>query len=166
MNDIYTIFGNGGDLTIWQMSARSFAMFFISLFLIRVGGARMFGKRSSFDDIIVIMLGAILSRGVVGANPFWATVAASAVMIAIHRSLAWICIKSKYLETIIKGKSTILYEHNQINYINMEKYSLSKTDLLQSLHLETKKNTLDDIETAFIETNGRISFIMKKTKDL
>ncbi len=66
------------------------------------------------------------------------------------------------METILKGRPTVLYENNRINYRNMEKFSLSETDLLQSLRLETKQDALSEVETALIETNGRISFSMKK----
>jgi uncharacterized membrane protein YcaP (DUF421 family) len=38
-------------------------------------------------------------------------------------------------------------------------------DLHESLRLETNKLTLSQIDTAFMETNGRISFILKKEKD-
>ncbi len=162
MDSLYQIFGNGKDLTTLQMCARSFVMFFITLVLIRAGGVRIFGKKSAFDDIIVIMLGAILSRGVVGANPFWSVVAASGVMIALHRLVAWACINNKSFESAVKGKPTILYKHGKVYSINLQKSSLSMSDLMESLRLETKKASLEDIDTATMETNGRISFILKK----
>lgn len=162
MDSIYQIFGEGKDLTTLQMCARSFAMFFITIILIRIGGVRIFGKRSSFDDIIVIMLGAVLSRGVVGANPFWDTVAAGAVMIVIHRLLAFACIKSNAIEQLLKGKPTVLYKNGRIHYENLKMSSISEGDLRESLRLETQKDSFDDIDTAFIENNGRISFITKK----
>jgi len=38
---------------------------------------------------------------------------------------------------------------------------LLQNDLHESPRLETKKLTLAEIDTAFMETNGRISFILK-----
>jgi uncharacterized membrane protein YcaP (DUF421 family) len=162
MDSIYQIFGEGKDLTTLQMCARSFAMFFITLVLIRLGGVRMFGKKSAFDDIIVIMLGAVLSRGVVGASSFWSTVAAATVMIIIHRALAFACIKSKRIEQVLKGRPMFLYKNGRIDYDNLKRTSLSESDLHESLRLETQKDDFDDIDTAYIENNGRISFILKK----
>ena len=78
--DIKELFGSGEHLTALQMAVRAFIMFFITLALIRFGGMRIFGKKTAFDNILVIMLGAILARGVVGASPFFSTVAASAAI--------------------------------------------------------------------------------------
>lgn len=165
METIDQIFGKGTDLTIFQIGARSFAMFFITLVLIRLGGIRMFGKKSVFDDIMVIMLGAILSRGVVGANPFFQTVVASAVMILVHRFLAWICIKNASIEKLIKGTPILLYKDGIIFSENLQKTSLSESDLMESLRLETKLQSLKKIKTATMETSGRISFEMSSETD-
>ena len=54
------------------------------------------------------------------------------------------------------------YKDDQIIWENMKKGSISKQELMESLHLETKKISLESIEIAFLETNGRISFILKE----
>jgi len=87
--NINEIFGSGEELAPLQMAARAFIMFFIALLLIRIAGMRIFGIKTAFDNILVIMLGAILSRGVVGASPFFSTIAAATAMILIHKILAW-----------------------------------------------------------------------------
>jgi uncharacterized membrane protein YcaP (DUF421 family) len=155
------LWGEGDDLDILQMSVRAFVMFFIALLLIRLGGMRIFGKKSAFDTIIVIMLGAVLARGIIGASPYWSTVAASAVMIGVHRGLAWLSEKYKGINNLIKGKPLLIYESGHIRWDNMKTASLTESDLMESLRLETKKSSLNNIEKAYMETNGRISFITK-----
>lgn len=83
------IFGVGKNLTIAQMSARGFVIFFIALALIRIAGMRSIGKGTAFDTVITIMLGAVLSRAVVGVSEFWPTLLASAVIAITHRIVAW-----------------------------------------------------------------------------
>ena len=68
------------------------------------------------------------------------------------------------MEIIIKGKARVIFQNQEILKNNLAKESLSESDFLQSLRLETKNSTPDEIETAFMETNGRISFVSKKTK--
>jgi uncharacterized membrane protein YcaP (DUF421 family) len=154
--------GEGEQLTILQMSIRAFAMFIIMLVLVRIAGMRTFAKQSSFDNIIVIMLGAVLARGVVGASPFWSTVGASVVMVIMHRVIAWCAVKNKKFERIVKGAYIKLYNDGALIDNNLEKTGMSENDLHESLRLETNKLTLSQIESAFMEANGRISFILKE----
>jgi uncharacterized membrane protein YcaP (DUF421 family) len=166
MNDfINTIWGEGDQLNALQMSIRAFIMFLIALTLIRLGGLRLFSKKSAFDNVIVIMLGAVLARGVVGASPFFSTVVASCIMIAIHRLLAWVSVKSDSLCNLLQGEHIVLFQNGKILWKNMKKVTISKHELMASLRLETKKDTFDDIDIAYLETNGRISFILKKEKE-
>ncbi|MBC9929487.1 DUF421 domain-containing protein [Chitinophaga qingshengii] len=163
MSFLDTIWGDGEKLDVLQMSVRAGCMFFIALTLIRLGGMRIFGKRSPFDTIIIIMLGAILARGVVGASPYWSTVVAATVMVTINRLIAWACAANDKVNGIIKGKPLLLCESGQIHWENMKFASLSKSDLMESLKLETKQDSLERIEKAYMECNGRISFLVKKT---
>jgi uncharacterized membrane protein YcaP (DUF421 family) len=165
MDSINFLVGSGEDLTALQMSLRAFSMFFIMLVLIRLAGMRTFAKKSSFDNILVIMLGAILARGVVGASPYWSTVAAATVMVVLHRIIAVLAVKSKTIERWVKGTYIKLYQDGRLIDNNLQKTGMSENDLHESLRLETNKVTLADIDTAFMETNGRISFILKEKQE-
>jgi uncharacterized membrane protein YcaP (DUF421 family) len=165
MDTINYLVGEGEKLNMLQMGIRAFSMFIIMLILMRLTGLRTFAKQSTIDNIIVIMLGAILARGVVGASPYWSTVAASVVMVLMHRGLAWLSVKNKKFERLIKGSYIKLYQDGALLDNNLEKTGMSENDLHESLRLETNKLTLSEIDTAFMETNGRISFILKEKQN-
>ena len=162
MSQFYTFIGEGEQLNVLQMCVRAFILFFVALVLMRIGGVRIFGKRSALDNIIVIMLGAVLARAIVGASPLMPTIAAGAVMILLHKVLSYMAVKNERIFNIVNGSPLVLYKDNQILWHNMQRGSISLHELMESLHLETKKIVLDDIDTAFLETNGRISFILKE----
>lgn len=149
-------------LSSFEMAIRAFFMFFIALLLIRFGGMRIFGKKSAFDSIIVIIMGAVLARGIVGASSYAATVIAATVMILINRILAVLSVKYKFFNNLMKGKALLLYEHGEIIWENMRQAALSKSDLMESLRLETNQDALGKIDRAYMETNGRISFVLKE----
>jgi uncharacterized membrane protein YcaP (DUF421 family) len=165
MDTINYLVGEGEKLNLLQMSIRAFSMFIIMLILMRITGLRTFAKKSSIDNIVVIMLGAILARGVVGASPYWSTVAASVVMVLMHRGFAWLSVKNKKIERLIKGSYIKLYHDGAIINNSLEKTGMSENDLHESLRLETNKLTLSEVDTAFMETNGRISFILKEKQN-
>ena len=158
---INELFGRGEDLTALQMAVRSFIMFFIALALIRLGGMRIFGKKTAFDNILVIMLGAILARGVVGASPFFSAVAAAAVMVVVHKILAFLAMKHVWVGMIVKGYRRSLYKNGQFNLKNMRITSISKDDLMEGVRLEINSDNLDEVKEVHIEKNGQISVVKK-----
>ena len=159
---ISELFGSGEHLTALQMGARSFVMFFITLALIRIAGMRIFGKKTAFDNILVIMLGAILARGVVGASPFFSTVAAATVMVIVHKILAILAMKHVWVGKIVKGIHRSLFKDGEINWKNMRISSISKDDLMEGVRLEIHSDNLDDVKEAVIEKNGEVSVIKKQ----
>lgn len=161
-NFIIELFGTGKDLTIFQISARAFIMYFVALVLTRFGVLRLFGNKSSFDNVIVIMLGAVLSRGIVGATSMVNVIAAGLVMIVINRIIGAVCLRSRKITSIVEGKSILLIDDGKIFEQNLKKATINKADLTASLRVETKKERLEDVIRAYLETNGRISFILRK----
>ncbi|MEO7049590.1 MAG: YetF domain-containing protein [Ferruginibacter sp.] len=159
---IIQLFGTGNNLTIFQISTRAFVMFFVALILIRFGGLRLFGNKSAFDNVIVIMLGAVLSRGIVGASSMVNVIAAGSVMISINRIIGAVCMRSRKITTMVEGKSILLIDDGQILEQNLKKATINKAELTASLRLETKKDSFEDVIQAYLETNGRISFILRK----
>ena len=160
--NIHDLFGTGPNLTTLQMAVRSFVMFFIALALIRIAGMRIFGKKTAFDNVLSIMLGAILARGVIGATPFFATVVASAVMIIIHKVLAFLALKYVWVGKIVKGIHRPLYKDGQFNRRNMEITAISKDDIMEGVRMHLNSNSLEAVDEAFIEKNGQVSVTRKK----
>jgi Predicted membrane protein len=161
---MYKLFGEGKELNALQMGDRAFVMFFITLLLIRVAGMRAFGQKSAFDMIIVIMLGAILSRSITGASAFFPTVVAGFVLAIVHRVLALISIYNEAIGAIIKGNKTVLYKNNKVIQKNMISCSVSYKDLQEEVRLILNETTMDNVEEIFMERSGKISIVKKESK--
>jgi uncharacterized membrane protein YcaP (DUF421 family) len=162
MEIIQMLFGEGKELNTLQMGCRAFVMFFITLVLIRIAGMRSFGKKSSFDNIIVIMLGAVLSRAIAGASPFVPTVVAGLVLALIHKLIANVTAKNKMLGRLIKGEKTLLFKEGQFNTKNLNKCDLSREDIMEELRMKLNQNTLDNLDEIFMETSGKLSLVKKR----
>jgi uncharacterized membrane protein YcaP (DUF421 family) len=141
------------------MAVRAFAIFFILLVLVRVGGARIFGKMSSFDNVVVIVLGAVASRGINGASPFPSVLAACAVIVVLHRVCARLSVERPLVRRATEGSRVVLYRNGALDRDALRRTALSEAELHATLRLETKRDSLDDIEEAALETNGKISFV-------
>lgn len=164
MDILSEIFGEGKNLSTLQTCARAIAIFLVTLALIRISGRRSFGMRSAYDNIIVILLGAILGRTVVGASEFFPTVSAAFVIVLMHRSFAWLAMSNKRFGHIIKGKKIILYENGSFHEKNMKRALLTEKEFYASLRKTTNLDSLETIKCAYMETNGEVSFVKTDEK--
>ena len=162
---LQTIFGEGEDLTIFQMCMRALVIYFIAVLYIKLAGRRAFGRISTFDNIIVITMGALLSRAIVGISPFVHVLAATLVLILIHRFVAWLTQRNHSVGKVVKGNSESLFKNGEINEKNLRANGISRHDLMEGVRLKANENKLDNIEEVFLERNGEFSVIKKqKTK--
>jgi uncharacterized membrane protein YcaP (DUF421 family) len=145
-----------------EIAARSAVMFIIALLLIRLAGMRPFGKGEGFDKIITFLIGAILSRGVVGATPFFSTVISMIVIILIHKILSKLSIYSKWFGQQVKGRPSILYESGNFIRENMNRVNITEHDIYEDLREETQLNSLDEIKEVYMERTGKLSFVKKR----
>jgi len=161
MNMVITIFGQGRDLDPLQMIARTVAVFFVALLLIRISGRRSFGQRSPFDYVVAILLGATLSRAIVGASPAVATLAACLVMVLLHRALGWLCVRSRALESWVVGVERELYRDGVFNREQMSAALTTESDIMEAARLELNAPDLDGVRSAILERNGQVSLVRK-----
>lgn len=163
MEILLKIFGDGKELNMLQMCSRGIAIFIIALVLIRIAGRRAFGQKKPLDNIIVILLGAILSRSVTGASPFIPTVAACLVIVLMHRIFAWFSVRNRKFSSLVNGDKILIYKDGSLNNCNLRKALINKDDLLEQVRLQANVNSMDEIEMIYMEKTGELSAVKKQS---
>lgn len=156
------IFGEGKDLNTVQMCCRGIVVFMIAFLLIRISGRRSFGLRTPLDNIISILLGAILSRAVVGASAFIPVIITSLVIVTLHRLIGWLIVKSKKFASWVEGDKILLYQNGKFIKDDMEKALICEEDTMQGVRKSALTEDLNDIDKIYMERNGDISPLKKK----
>lgn len=149
------------DISPLELAARALAMFGVLLFLVRVTGMRPFGKGSAIDGIVVILLGSILSKGVVGSTPFWSTVAGGVALMGAHKLFAFAAFKWRTFGRVVKGREQLLYQNGNFFEDRMAIEGISENDILEQLRIKTHFSSLDNISEVYFERNGEVSFVIK-----
>ncbi|WP_233849667.1 DUF421 domain-containing protein [Paraburkholderia sp. HD33-4] len=165
MNGLIELFGEGKNLSSLQMGARAAAIFLVALIFIRISGRRSFGQRSPFDYVVAILLGATMSRAIVGASPVLPTFVASLVIVLMHRALGWVCVRSHTIEVLVGGIERQLFRDGSFDKQQMLAALVSRTDILETVRKELGTEALDKVQAAILERNGEISIIRKPTTD-
>jgi len=154
------VFGSGRDIDALQMGLRAFVLFFVMLALLRMSGMRSFGRKSSFDAVIAITLGAVLSRIIVGASPAVPTLVAATVLAGLHRLVAVAAATMPTIERIVKGASHWIYRGGIFNLQRMHAAGISKADVEEAVRKRGHADTLRDIREVRLEANGELTVVL------
>ena len=161
MEELTEIWGVNRHLSPAECGLRALVMFVIALILLRISGVRTFGKGTNFDLITTFLVGGILSRGIIGATPFFSCVAGSLIVVLVHRALAYITVISPKAEDILKGRKRLLYAEGKFDYSAMRITGISKSDILGDLRLKKHNEILDDVEAVYVEKTGQLRIVLK-----
>ncbi len=154
-----TIFGHGKDLNALQMSGRALVIFFVALVLVRLAGMRAFGRKSSFDIVILVGFGSVITRAIYGASPAIPIIAASAVLVIVHRVVAMLTARNPAIERIVKGETQVLFHDGEMDQRKMRRAGISPTDLDEAARSKAKTFSRDDVREVRLETSGELSVI-------
>lgn len=147
-----------GDLAIYQVCLRAFVVFIVLIVYVRIGKKRFLGQASGFDAILVIVIGSVASRAISGTAPFFASLAATFVLIAAHWVISYFTETWPALSYLTKGYDTVLIRHGHVDQSALQDAHMSEDDLAEELRqagIEHKSQ----IKEARLERNGKLSVI-------
>jgi uncharacterized membrane protein YcaP (DUF421 family) len=154
------IFGDGkAGLTALQMGARALVLFFVTLVLVRLAGMRAFGRKSSFDTVVAVTFGAVMSRAIAGVSPAIPTVAAATVLALLHRAIGMVTAAVPALERIIKGASEWVYRGGLFNLPRMHRAGISRADIEEAVRKRANGLSLRDVLEVRLESNGELTVV-------
>ena len=163
MDLLIQIFGAGKELNTLQVCARGIVIFFIALLLIRLSGRRSFGLHTPLDNIISILLGAVLSRAVTGASAFVPVISVCFLIVLLHRFFTWVLVRNKKIRELCEGKKILLFENGVFIQHNLTNALVSKEDILQAMRISLLSEDLVKVEKIYMERNGKISIVKKNS---
>ncbi len=144
-----------------ELAARGVVMFIIAFIIIRLTGMRAFRENNPFDLITAFFIGGILSRGVVGATPFFSALTGAIVLILLHKVFLKLTLQSSWFENIIKGQRCLIYKDGKFIKENMRKADITTLEVYEDLRADQQTESLEGIDEIYVEKTGEISFIKK-----
>lgn len=162
MDIFHQVIGSDADtITWWQMVVRGTLIFFYTLFLVRIGGRRIFGKNSSFDIVLGVILGSIMSRALTANAQFLPTLAAGTALVVLHWLLAEVALRSPAFGHLIKGRESLLIQDGDIRHETLRAANLTEHDLKEALRSNGGTLEPSSVRAAYLERSGEISVISR-----
>ena len=136
---------------------RTVFFYFFIMLSYRLMGKREIGQLGVIDLIVSILIAELVAISIENINdPLVLTVAPISVLVLIEIIFAFISIKSRTFRNLLDGKPSIIINKGILNYKEMIKQRYSLDDLLVSLRQASIKS-IEDVEYAFLESNGKLS---------
>lgn len=139
---------------------RCLTVYMLGILLTRFN-KRFMAFRTVNNFYLFIFIGSVLASSIVG-NLFYETLGMAIFIIFVNWLVVVLGYYSVRFKTIIEGKPIEIISHGIIDKKQLNKLFISEQDLLSLLRSETNSSDLRDVEKAYFESSGQISFVMKK----
>ena len=159
LDNFYIAIGEAGTDIGWaEMSVRGLIIFIYGVIATRIGAWRAFGRWSSPDIIVAIIIGSNLSRALTGPAPLVATMVATTVFLVAYWLLSFAASRSPWFDWLFKGSPLPLIKDGNIDVSAMRRAVLSRRDLDEALR---QKGVAQEsrVAAALLERNGTITVI-------
>jgi len=160
MEYIRALIGPDESAEPWQICVRAVIVFVFGLACLRIAGRRTFSQATPLDIFIAIVVGSNMSRIMTGKASFFGGLAATLLLVALHRLLAMATLRSNLLARIVKVAPTVLVRDGVIDRDAMRRHGISQADLEEGLRLEQVEDC-QDVRLATLEGGGTISVVKR-----
>jgi len=157
------LFGSEHDISLAQECARAILIFFYGFLLLRLSGRRTFAEWSALDIILSVFIGSSLSRVLTGSAPMLGTLAAAAVLTALHVLVGYLVASNKTLSRLIEGDPVELAVDGRIDHRARRRTMISESDIREALRARGLEDE-GDTKRIVLEASGAITVIKRKSE--
>lgn len=146
------------------MFLRTAALYLAVLFLMRIMGKREVGQLSLFDLVVAIMIAELAAIPLSDDRvPLINGIVPISTLVLMEVTLSYITLRSLKARRIIEGTPSIILERGRIIESEMRRLRYNVDDMLSQMR-EQGVSDIEDVEYAILETNGKLSLVLKATK--
>jgi uncharacterized membrane protein YcaP (DUF421 family) len=148
-----------------DLAIRAVALYLFVIFVMRVVGRRELSSLTAFDLVLLIVLGDAIQQGLTQADySVTGAVIVVSTFAVLQVATSYLGFKSKRIRSVLEGHPVVLIEDGRLIDGNLRRQRLTPDDVAEEMRLQ-QILSFTDVEWAILESNGRISFIEKRTVD-
>lgn len=122
-------------LGVWEMCARGLVAFVYGTVVVRLFGRRIFARWSALDVVIAVSMGSTLSRAITGPVAFWPAIAATTLMLLVHRALSMAAARSGKVARFVEGGPVVVARDGVLDDAAAFLQGVSAADINEALRL-------------------------------
>lgn len=145
---------------------RTLLYYILFLFLFRIMGKREIGELGMNDLLVSVLFAEFATLAIEKYNePLLKTIIPTILIVVLQVSISYFSLKNPKFREIIDLKPSLIIKDGLINFKEMEKQRYGIEDLLTQIRDKGIKS-LDEIEYAILENNGKLSIFLYDNKKI
>lgn len=145
---------------------RTFLYYFLYLILFKIMGKREIGELGVNDLLVSVLFAQFASLAIENYNePLIKTIMPCIIIVLLQVIISFLSLKSIKFRELVDSKPSLIIKNGKINFKEMEKQRYSIEDLLCQVRDKGIKS-LDLIEYAILESNGKLSIFLQDDKHI
>jgi uncharacterized membrane protein YcaP (DUF421 family) len=149
----------------WVYALRGAGVYLGLLILLRLLGKRSFGEMTTFDIVVLMLVGGTLRTAIIGDDkkPMAAIIGVLAIFL-IDKAIAWIAARWPLFDRVIEGEASLLARDGRPIEGALRKHDMSEEAFRRALR-EKGLRDVGDVAEVRLEANGKISVLKTSRHD-
>jgi uncharacterized membrane protein YcaP (DUF421 family) len=146
----------------WEFVLRACAVYFVLLVLIRISGKRTMGQFTSFDMLLIVLLGNAVQNALLGSDTSVAGgVLLAATLIGLNWLIGFVTARSSRVERLFEGEPVVIARDGKVFRRVLQRELVSRADFETALR-EAGGDDIAQVKLALLETNGHITLLLRE----
>lgn len=145
---------------------RTFFYYILFLVLFKVMGKREIGELGVNDLLVSVLFAEFATLAISNyKEPLLVTLIPTLIIVFLQVIISFLSLKSIKIRNLVDSSPALIMKNGNINFKEMEKQRYNLEDLLTQVRDKGIKS-LDEVEYAILENNGKLSIFLKDDKNI
>ena len=150
---------------LFRVFYRTIFFYILVIISYKIMGKREVGELSVFDFIISMLVSQLIAVSIENyKDSIWFVIIPLLTLVIFQIILAKLSLKSNKFRNLMDGKQSVIISKGKLNFNEMIKQRYNLDDLLLQLR-EKQIRTIEEVDYAILENNGKLSIFVKDDKD-
>jgi uncharacterized membrane protein YcaP (DUF421 family) len=142
---------------------RAAAIYLVLLVLFRVAGRRTLSEMTSFDFVLLLVIGEATQQALLGEDfSLINAVLVIVTLIMLDVLISWVTQRSRIAGKLVEGVPMVIVADGKPLHDRMRKARIELADVLEAARHTQGLERMDQIKYAVVETSGGITIIPKE----
>jgi len=146
--------------------ASTSGIYLLLLLIFRISGRRTLAETSTFDLVLLLIIGETTQQAMIGNDDDSMLSAAVAILTLVSADMGISYVRKTFpgFDHLLEGRPILLIHEGKMRQPAIDAHGIDDEDLLEAARLSHGLTDMEDVRQATLERDGKISIVPWRTK--